>query len=76
MPDNEFISLINTNLVKNHEQDSSRKCSAWKDFRFKPLSLQYPPRDRVKCGGLVWELGDNSYYSDKLAYQSLASYKA
>ena len=36
-------------------QDSSRKCSAWKDFRFKPLSFQFPPRDRVKCDGLGWE---------------------
>ena len=23
-------------------KDSSRKCSAWKDFRFKPLSSQFP----------------------------------
>ena len=38
---------------KKRQQDSSQKCSAWKDFRFKPLSFQFPPRDRVKCGGLV-----------------------
>ena len=25
------------------EQDSSRNCSAWKDFRFKPLSFLFPP---------------------------------
>ena len=24
-------------------QDSSRKCSAWKDFRFKFLSFKFPP---------------------------------
>ena len=41
-------------LFQTHEeQDLSRKCSAWKDFRFTPLSFQFPPRDRIKCGGLV-----------------------
>ena len=24
------------------KQDSSRKCSAWKDFRLNPLSFQFP----------------------------------
>ena len=28
---------------RREEQDSSRKCSAWKDFRFKSLSFQFPP---------------------------------
>ena len=52
--------FLNLKIIKNIQvftrdkdpQDSSRKCSAWKDFRFKPLSFQFPPRDRVKCGGL------------------------
>ena len=34
------------------KEDSSRKYSAWKDFRFKSLSFQFPPMDRVKCGRL------------------------
>ena len=38
-----------------NKQDSSRKCSAWKDFRFKLSSFHFPQRDRVKCGGLGLE---------------------
>ena len=36
-------------LPEEERQDSSQKCSAWKDFRFK--SLSFLQRDRVKCGG-------------------------
>ena len=28
---------------KQSKQDSSRKCSAWRDFRFKSLGFQFPP---------------------------------
>ena len=41
--------------LKTHffgKQDSSQKCSAWKDFIFKFLSFQFSLMDRVKCGGL------------------------
>ena len=41
---------------KECQQVSSQKCSAWKEFRFKPLSFQFPQRDRDKCGGLGGEL--------------------
>ena len=66
-----YSLLPENQLTANKQQDSSRK---WKDFRFKP------PRDRVKCGGLVWELelggGMILNTKDELAYQILASYEA
>ena len=44
-----YSSLPENQLTANKQQDSSRKCSAWKDFRLKPLSFQFSPRDRAKC---------------------------
>ena len=39
--------VIGKNCIEKGKQKSSRKCSAWKDFRFKPISFQ---RDLIrKC---------------------------
>ena len=43
------------------KQDKSRTCSAWKDFRFKPLSFQFPPRDKIKCDGRPIRFGVLGY---------------
>ena len=42
------------------QNKTSRKCSAWKDFRFKPLSFQFPHRGK---GLSVVGWGENKFCS-------------
>ena len=62
------LSKVNILMIKiifdlKVYQDSSRKCSAWKDLRIKPLSFLFPPQGQ----GEVWQVG-GEYVLNILAF--------
>ena len=51
----------NSDWNKEFQQEFSRKCSTWKDFKLVKSSNLYclvlSPKDRVSCGGEVCGMG-------------------